>query len=473
MVLERRVRIPDLPIPGSAARQQKGECGGFGCDDDLNHHGHVVKPRRTPRDFAMKSLLMIALVAAVVLVGQEYVESRVHEVESQVHELEHQLHKVENSVQDVEKSVQQVETTVQEVEQRIREEPSNTKPEEPNAVVVEAGTKALRSEPSAASASSKQNAPDLSSQSPPRPVLFGEKITYGLYRFKAEKLGRHFVAATKFFESWIGDDVDAAGAAFAKQRVQMPGVAEFHNDCFQAPNEDRMLHLEEHKKGHKYNRQERLDFLAEEQAIFYTNTSNIPQHELVHITENRQWAWRTAALYSAQFSGTQSEFRHHINAILDEDKYLAGSISGTFWYPPNAIREWHTNAWDVSKDSRTGKMKKPWRMYYVRQKPEKGGDGIVQDRSAFHLLDGNGIPADRLESVGAYRLTNNNKDKDEPDVWRLPDQDGYVSLFRLQVDRPYRWHCIVADETVHRYSLGMSLSDDEVEALLEHIGVEL
>jgi hypothetical protein len=452
MVLERRVRSLE-----TSSRQPNGEWAGFGCDEDdddsaVNHgHAHFVKARKNQREFALRSLVLLILAAAFVMIGKEFVETRVHEVE-------HRLHNVESHVQQVDNLVHQFESSARESASKpepVRPAPQAVEVTTPEAVQV---PKPLRSAP---------KEPKVQ-EAAPRDPLFG-KLNYGIYRFKAEKLGRRFLKAVEFFDAWIGQDVDPVGAAFAKQRVQMPGVAEFHNDCFHAPDSDRMLNLEEKKKSHKFRDQGRRTFLAEEQALFY-NTSNVPKSELVHVTANSQWAWRTAALFSAQYSGTQSEFRKQINDFLSEDKYLAGSVSGTFWYPPNAIREWHTNAWDISVDKNTGKMKKPWRMYFVRQKPERGSDGIVEDRSAFHLMDGNGIPVDRLESVGAYRLTHNKNS--EPDVWRLPDRNGYVSLFRLQVDEPYRWHCIVS-ETVHRYSLGMSLSDEEVEALLEHVGVEL
>ena len=54
---------------------------------------------------------------------------------------------------------------------------------------------------------------------------------------------------------------------------------------------------------------------------------------------------------------------------------------------------------------------------------------------------------------------------DRDAVWRIPDQDGYVTLFRL----PELWHCIVSEE-VHRYSLGFAFSDNEVQALLNLAG---
>jgi hypothetical protein len=56
---------------------------------------------------------------------------------------------------------------------------------------------------------------------------------------------------------------------------------------------------------------------------------------------------------------------------------------------------------------------------------------------------------------------------DRNSVWRVPDQDGYVTFFRL----PDIWHCIISEE-VHRYSLGFAFSEKEVQALLKLAGVD-
>jgi len=292
-------------------------------------------------------------------------------------------------------------------------------------------------------------------------------LNHALYRFESRKLGPHFQKAIEFFDDWIGQDIDQAGTAFAKERVKMADVADYHKQCFDVPDTDKMLALEQRKKLHK-SKHDRLRFLFEEHDLFY-NLSSYKQEEIAYITEDSKWAWRAAALFSMQFSGSQKKFRDQINGILEQDEYLSGRVSGTFWYPPNAIREWHTNAWDVHTNE-DGTLRKPWRMYFVRQKPVTPGDD-TEDKSALHLVDGNGITSDRLEAAGGYRLSN--YDDGRPNVWRIPDQDGYVNLFRLQTTEPYRWHCIVADDTVHRYSLGLSLSDDDVENLLKHVGEEL
>ena len=136
-------------------------------------------------------------------------------------------------------------------------------------------------------------------------------------------------------------------------------------------------------------------------------------------------------------------------------------------------------------DPQTNIPEYPWRMYYVRQKaatPDGGLDtsrtpqndpDYFADKSGMHLVEGPGISPERLRELGAYPLHREKHSPDALNVWRIPDQNGYVSLFRLQHVSPYRWHCIVADDSVHRYSMGMSLNDAGVEAMLRHAGVEL
>ena len=168
-----------------------------------------------------------------------------------------------------------------------------------------------------------------------------------------------------------------------------------------------------------------------------------------------------------------------------------------------------------------------WRMYYVRtvrdtefdaklsKLRKKQVDTITNegtnDHSAMHIIPGKdgGITLDVLRKAGARLLNENEKkrqwsdefaeeysaippaatteknkvestttaaannnndddtDFDRNSVWRLPDQDGYVTLFRI----PDIWHCIVSEE-VHRYSLGFAFSDREVQALLTLAGVD-
>ncbi|KAL7466983.1 hypothetical protein ACHAXS_007253 [Conticribra weissflogii] len=120
-------------------------------------------------------------------------------------------------------------------------------------------------------------------------------------------------------------------------------------------------------------------------------------------------------------------------------------------------------------------------------------DSSANDHSAMHIIPGDdktGVTLEVLKKAGARPLTKDEKLRQWEDifvegyprkdggnviesaesydlnaVWRIPDQDGYVTFFRL----PDLWHCIVSEE-VHRYSLGFAFSDAEVQALLKLAG---
>ncbi|KAL3808129.1 hypothetical protein ACHAXA_004983 [Cyclostephanos tholiformis] len=144
-----------------------------------------------------------------------------------------------------------------------------------------------------------------------------------------------------------------------------------------------------------------------------------------------------------------------------------------------------------------------WRMYLVRttrdpvfdlklaklrkiEEVDRGSD----DHSAMHIIPGDddGITLEVLlgsrrcddgpmNSLGdrrpisdedrGIRKVEDDTAFDRNAVWRIPDRDGYVTLFRL----PDIWHCIVSEE-VHRYSLGFAFSDKEVQALLKLADVD-
>jgi hypothetical protein len=122
----------------------------------------------------------------------------------------------------------------------------------------------------------------------------------------------------------------------------------------------------------------------------------------------------------------------------------------------------------------------------AKLKKSEAVDQSSNDHSAMHIIPGDdaGITLEVLRRAGARLLNRaeemrqwsdefaegqthpppgenyggvNDEDGtvlDRNAVWRIPDEDGYVTLFRL----PDIWHCIVSEE-VHRYSLGFAFSD--------------
>ncbi|KAL3794941.1 hypothetical protein HJC23_004318 [Cyclotella cryptica] len=219
-----------------------------------------------------------------------------------------------------------------------------------------------------------------------------------------------------------------------------------------------------------------------------------------------------------------NSMRQKLQQVLPEGLEM-GRQSGMFWYPPGGVREWHNNYLDLVGTTKKGKTdsekrdedifaSQVWRMYFVRTVRDKEFDeklrnlrsketsrnkapGVdatvdesVNDYSAMHIIPGDddGITLEVLQKAGARPLTENEKKRrwsdifaeddenvmnaandtnDRSSVWRLPDLDGYVTLFRL----PKLWHCIISEE-VHRFSLGFAFSDREVQALLKLAGVE-
>ena len=202
----------------------------------------------------------------------------------------------------------------------------------------------------------------------------------------------------------------------------------------------------------------------------------------------------------------------------------SGRQSGMFWYPPGGVREWHTNRYDLGHEitklsprDREVMKSQVWRMYFVRTVREdtfdtkleklkkRSSDGSNNDHSGMHIIPGEdaGLSLEVLRRAGARPLTTDEKERqwsdefaedyaipsssdgnngtiasndddgknsnnfDRNTVWRVPDHDGYVTLFRL----PNIWHCIISEE-VHRFSLGFAFSEKEVQALLTMAGVD-
>ena len=254
------------------------------------------------------------------------------------------------------------------------------------------------------------------------------------------------------------------------------------------------------------------------------SSSKLNEEEEDVSNNEQQWSWYPPAHFSSRGTSYNMPFRMKMyrlmrNALQERIQQLIPNFSfdnarqsGMFWYPPGGVREWHTNKLDLVGNTKgVGKTKseeifasQTWRMYFVRTvrdsefdkkltKLRKGEavDTSINDHSALHIIPDNdeGITLDVLEKAGARRLTIDEEKRqysdefaedytprmnksDEPAdldgtgfdrnaVWRLPDIDGYITLFRI----PDLWHCITSEE-VHRYSLGFAFSDKEVQALL-------
>jgi len=264
----------------------------------------------------------------------------------------------------------------------------------------------------------------------------------------------------------------------------------------------------------------------------------VPSTLAARHNRTQQWAWFPPAHFSSR--GTPGklplrrqlhrrmrvELRRRVREVLPGFEFEHGRVSGTYWYPPGGVREWHSNYLDlVGHDPEAGGdgndaggqdifASQVWRMYFVRTARDnddtdrpapRGRRRDDDDRSAMHILPGEepGITLAVLRDAGARPLTADEAARqwsdgfaedyrrptpeadaaartagkdgggaadvtfDREAVWRLPDRDGYVTLFRL----PDLWHCVVSEE-VHRYSLGFAFSDREVRALLTLAGVE-
>ena len=238
--------------------------------------------------------------------------------------------------------------------------------------------------------------------------------------------------------------------------------------------------------------------------------------------DTQRWAWRPPAHYSSRGTADILEFKLRLNDALrtklepklkqtyqSDFRFEYARSSGMFWYTPGSVREWHNNRLDLVGHKRGIKgtqeilSSQVWRMYFIRtvrgadfdsklrDLRKREVDPGANDHSAMHIIPGGeGITEEVLKNAGARRLTDGERRRQWSDefaepfsqpaadftttesslnrtVWRLPDQDGYVTLFRL----PDIWHCVVSEE-VHRYSLGFAFSDREVQALLSLAGID-
>ncbi len=179
-------------------------------------------------------------------------------------------------------------------------------------------------------------------------------------------------------------------------------------------------------------------------------------------TSDGRWTWYRGAYFSSRHT-ERSDFRRQCNSVLakhfglDEDygTYLerhdsTGEVaqvderrrvysSGLYWYPPGAVREWHTNRHDVHDGA-------SWRAYLTMVIP----DGNSQRSSSS--------PVPRLGSSFCFW------DAERQVAVTVPSVNATLTLFRLgELDHDAFWHCIKSHD-VHRFSMGFAL--DEISARL-------
>lgn len=265
-----------------------------------------------------------------------------------------------------------------------------------------------------------------------------------------------------------------------------------------------------------------LDYDSPSKLVF--QTTRVSSHSDDDNSPIQQWSWRPAGQFSNRgmpdflqwrvkfYRSMRAKFLNELSKATPGFTFQHGRPSGMYWYPPGAVREWHSNYLDLlgnTKQKQTGNEKifasQMWRMYFIRTVRDEEFDALLQrlgvgtrgnndidDHSAMHIIPGEdeGITLDVLQKAGARLLTTEEKKRqwkdvfaeeyndststeddgnsgnegrtlDRNSVWRLPDKNGYVTFFRL----PKLFHCIVSEE-VHRYSLGFAFSDEEVQAFL-------
>lgn len=310
-----------------------------------------------------------------------------------------------------------------------------------------------------------------------------------LYRVGVKALGLGFEEIDGFFDEWIGP-VDLVGAAHAEE-----SRSPHRKFCFQNPDKRAYNRLEEGKKKIE-NSQPRLDTEDEMRALHERFGSAEALAGEGAFSGDGLWTWRPAAHFSSRGSKTsrlsfRAKLLEMMRDALGED-YEGARPSGTYWYPPGGVREWHTNKFDVQNGDA-----QPYRLYFVKLKRESrrrpccraanavclacasaqspreycsthpgtlGCSEAIANAatasSAMHLLEeeGCGFNEQQAAAVGAEKIKGT-------EVWRLPDLDGHATLFKL----PEVWHCVLGadeEELTHRYSLGFALSEREAMAIV-------
>lgn len=119
------------------------------------------------------------------------------------------------------------------------------------------------------------------------------------------------------------------------------------------------------------------------------------------------------------------EFIKNLNWFLDtfSDPFYN---SGKFYYPPKGVREWHTNAYQGGPG---------WRMYVIIRDSE--GD------SGMNIIDPNTKEFLNIKDLGT----------------------ASINFFKITDNNNPTWHCVYS-KNVNRYSMGLKLTDDEINKLI-------
>lgn len=125
------------------------------------------------------------------------------------------------------------------------------------------------------------------------------------------------------------------------------------------------------------------------------------------------------SLRGAAYAETNEQIRKSICDYFGDETI---PLRGSFLYPPQGFREWHTNIHDMSG----------WRMYIVNVDREK--------KSFFRYMDPN-----------THELKT---------IW---DRKGQVNIFKIDTEKPI-WHCVKSLNT-NRWSKGFRIPDNWQEIM--------
>lgn len=287
---------------------------------------------------------------------------------------------------------------------------------------------------------------------------YGGQLHHALYTLEARRLGPKYTAAFDAYDAYIeASPLDAAATAFAQRTAAHPAQSTLLQTCYELPDYTRFHSLIE--RGWDPDLDDDVPG-AKTRSYFQVQGLNPDGLEGGFYTADGKWEWWRSLFAFRPEDDQEDSIRDIIHrAYYDTPGEMYGVpnffVSGCFWYPPGAFREWHTN-YDSARHEANRHL--PWRMFYVRQISAFGSLQGLYNQTAMHLLEGPGLSGDYLQRVGGLSLTNYKEGT--PNVCRIHDRDGQVGFFCLQMSDPFRWHTIVSHGPSHRFSLGLGSHSD-------------